>query len=178
LRIRTRVLLAVALIGLGLIIAAQVTPGGTVSQTRPAESPVAYTPDIYFLIPATLSISVSTLNGTAYLTVTQLPADLSNVTPVINVSVVQKDIVTFDVPTRGYYSVEFLGGNGVPVAVTYTLSERGQPSDVTYVGTGILIVGMLGMAALFVYGRRGSRIRPREVDDRHSSHGLHHSEFG
>ena len=153
-RLRTRALLALALIGLGLIIGAQITPGGTSITTRIAQSPADYIPDIYFLIPTAVSISISALNGTAYLTVTQIPQDLSNVAPVINVSVAHKDIVTFTAPARGYYSVAFLASGGIPVAVTYTLSQEGQPPDQTLAGSVLLIAGSVVLVVSVMAGRR------------------------
>jgi len=138
------------MIGLGLLIGAQLTPGETVGSNRTVGSPQ---PDIYFLIPTTVSISISTLNGTANLVVAQLAGDLSNST-IVSVPVVQKDIVTFSVPARGYYAVDFLGAGGSPVAVIYTLSEGGQPFDVTLAGLAVLVLGLIGAALSVVAARR------------------------
>ena len=109
-------MLALSVIGLGLIIGAQLTPGETSTSNRPQG---VTQPDIYFLIPTTASISISKINGTASLIVSQINGDLLNASPIVNVSVVQKDIVTFGVPDRGYYMVQFLESDGAPAAVTY-----------------------------------------------------------
>src|SRR5579863_3868186 len=98
-------MVVLAVIGLGLLIGAQLTPGETFSSSRPAGS---LQPDIYFLVPTIASVSISSLNGTATLVIAQLEGDLSNST-VVNASVVQKDILTFSVPARGYYAIDFLG---------------------------------------------------------------------
>ena len=143
--------MALSVIGLGLIIGAQITPGETSISSRPQG---VTQPDIYFLIPTTASISISTLNGTASLTVSQINGDLTNAPPIVNVSVVQKDIVTFGVPTRGYYSVEFLESNGTPAAVTYSLTIGGQPFDATLTGIIVLVVGLVGVALTAVISRR------------------------
>ena len=148
---RTRSMLALAVIGLGLVIGAQITPGGTSTTTRPAG---AQQPDIYFLVPTTASISVSALKGTASLVVSQIDGNLANAPPIVNVSVVQKDVITFGVPARGYYSVEFLGSNGTPAAVTYLLTIGGKPSDATLAGAIVLAVGLLGVAILAATDRR------------------------
>ncbi|MDG6954868.1 MAG: hypothetical protein JRN33_07825 [Nitrososphaerota archaeon] len=148
---RTRSMLALAVIGLGLVIGAQITPGETSSTTRPAG---VLQPDIYFLIPTSASISVSALNGTASLVVSQIAGDLANAPPIVNVSVVQKDIVTFGVPARGYYSVEFLDRNGTPAAVTYSLTVGGKPPDATVAGAIALAVGLVGVALMTATSRR------------------------
>ncbi|MDG6919378.1 MAG: hypothetical protein JRN56_03290 [Nitrososphaerota archaeon] len=143
-------MVALAVIGLGLVIGAQLTPGENLGSNRPAGS---LQPDIYFLIPTTASVSISVLNGTATLIVAQLAGDLSNST-VVSVPVVEKDIVTFSVPARGYYAVDFLGANGHPAAVTYTMSEGGRPLDVTLAGSAVLAIGLIGIGLSAVVGRR------------------------
>ena len=140
-------MLALSVIGLGLIIGAQLTPGETSTSNRPQG---VTQPDIYFLIPTTASISISKINGTASLIVSQINGDLSNVPPIVNVSVVQKEIVTFGVPDRGYYSVQFLASNGTPAAVTYSLNIGGQPPDVTLAGVVVLVVGLLGISSFIL----------------------------
>ena len=150
-KIRTRSMLALVMIGLGLVIAAQITPGETSATTRPAG---VLQPDVYFLIPTTASISISTLNGTASLIVSQIDENLADVTPIVNASVVQKDIVTFGVPARGYYSVEFLDSSGTPAAVAYSLTIGGQPPDTTIGGSIVLVVGLVGVALTTAMSRR------------------------
>lgn len=148
---RTRSMLALAVIGLGLMIGAQITPGETSSMVRPAG---VLQPDIYFLIPTNASISVSALNGTASLVVSQIAGNLADAPPIVIVSVVQKDIIIFGVPARGYYSVEFLDSNGTPAAVTYSLTAGGQPPDATIAGAIVLVVGLAGIAIPAATGRR------------------------
>jgi ABC-type transport system involved in multi-copper enzyme maturation permease subunit len=151
LRIRTRAFLVLALIGLGLVIGAQITPGGTTFVIRPAGSLV---PDINFLLPTTISISVASLNGSALLIVAQITGNLTSSPPIVNASVIQKDIVTFSIPTRGYYEVAFLASDGTPVAVTYTLTEKGQPPDQTFAGSVLLIAGAIALALSVIVSRR------------------------
>ncbi|MDG7008632.1 MAG: hypothetical protein JRN06_10405 [Nitrososphaerota archaeon] len=154
-KVKTRAIVALAVIGLGLLIGAQLTPGESFGSNR---TPGDTQPDIYFLIPTTASISVSTLNGTATLVVARLAGDLSNTT-IVNVPVVQKDIITFSVPARGYYTVDFLGVDGYPVAVIYTMSEGGQPFDAIFAGSATLAVGLIGMTLFAVVGRRKPKSR-------------------
>ncbi|HYA56341.1 MAG TPA: hypothetical protein VED22_06030 [Nitrososphaerales archaeon] len=160
-KIRTRSLLVLFVIGLGLVIGAQITPGATSTSSRP---PNVSQPDIYFLIPTTASIGISTLNGTASLIVSQINGDLTSAPPIVNVSVVQKDIVTFVVPTRGYYSVEFLERNGIPAAVTYSLTIGGQPFDATLAGAIVLVVGLVGVTLTAVMDRRRSNTQNARND--------------
>jgi hypothetical protein len=161
LRIRIRFWLAVTIIGLGLLIGGTVIPGETATTTRPAN---LIQPDIYFLIPTSDSIGVSTLNGTATLVVAQMTGDLASLPPIVNVSVFQKDVVSFSVPNREYYEIEFLGSNGSQVAETYTLSEGGQPSDVLLSGGVLSIAGFAGMFLFAIAGRQS--VRPNSTGRR------------
>lgn len=154
-KIKTRSLAVLSVIGLGLIIGAQITPGETTMASRPQG---VTQPDIYFLIPTTASISISTLNGTASLIVSQIEGDLTDAPPIVNISIVQKDIVDFSVPTRAYYSVEFLGSNGTPVAITYSLTVRGNPLDAKFAGAILLAAGFVGVALLAATNQRKRRL--------------------
>ena len=159
-KIRTRAVTAVAIVGLGLLIGSQLTGGGAASTTSPAEAPPNISPSIYLLIPTTASISVASLNGSASLVISQLDANLTSLLPIVNVSVVQKDIVTFTIPTRGYYEVEFLTRAGTAPAVTYSLTEGGTPSDQALFGAAVFVVGLAGVALLSAFARRRKIILP------------------
>ena len=151
---RTRALMAVAIVGVGLLIGSQLTGGGTAGTTSLAEAPPNISPSIYLLIPTTVSVSVASLNGSASLIVSQLNANLTSLPPLVNVSVVQKDIVTFTIPARGYYEVEFLTRAGTAPAVTYSLTEGGTPPDQTLFGAAVFVVGLAGVALVSAFTRR------------------------
>lgn len=155
-KIRTRALIALVIIGLGLIVGGQLTPSLSTSSNRPVGDP---RPDIYFLVPTAASVSISTLNGSAYLIISQIAGNLSLTPPIVNVSVTQKDIVTFAVPARGYYAVEFLEADKASVGVTYTLSEGNDPSDLILYGSLIVIIGMSGVVSLGIWNWRHSKKR-------------------
>ena len=159
-KLKIRAMVVLAVIGLGLLTGAQLIPGETLVSNHPA---VTIQPDIYILTPTTASISISTLNGTAAMVVAQLAGDLSNTT-IVNVTVVQKDIVTFGIPARGYYAVSFLRANGSPAAVIYTLSEAGQPFDVTLAGAVVLVVGLVGVALSAFASRRTTKTLISEAE--------------
>lgn len=152
--------MAVAIVGMGLLIGSQLTGGATASTTSSAAAPPNISPSIYLFIPTTASISVASLNGSAHLIVSQLNANLTSLPPIVNVSVVQKDIVTFPIPTRGYYEVEFLTSAGTAPAVTYSLTEGGMPPDQALFGAAVFVVGLAGVALLSVFTRRRKVILP------------------
>jgi hypothetical protein len=154
LKIKTRAVIAVAIVGLGLLIGSQITAGGTEGVTSPSEAPPNISPSIYLLIPTTVSVSVASLNGSALLIVAQMTGNLTSLPPIVNVSVIQKDIVTFSIPTRGYYEVEFLTNAGTAPAVTYSLTEGGAPPDQTLFGTVVFIAGLAGVALVSAFSRR------------------------
>jgi hypothetical protein len=151
--------MAVAIVGMGLLIGSQLTGGGTAGTSSPAKAPPNISPSIYLLIPTTVSISVASLNGSAHLIVSQLNANLTSLPPIVNVSVVQKDIVTFSISARGYYEIEFLTSAGTAPAVTYSLTEGGMPPDQASFGAAVFGVGLAGMA-LSVFTRRRKIVSP------------------
>lgn len=151
---------AVAIVGFGLLIGSQLTGGGTAGTTSPAEAPPNISPSIYLLVPTTASVSVASLNGSSFLIVSQLNANLTSLPPIVNVSVVQKDIVTFAIPTRGYYEIGFLTRAGTAPAVTYSLTEGGTPPDQALFGAAVFVVGLTGVALLSVFARRRKIILP------------------
>ena len=154
-KIKTRAVIAVAIVGMGLLLGSQLTAGGTAGVTNPTpEAPPNITPSIYLLIPTTVSISVSSLNGSAYLIVAQLSGNLTSLPPIVNVSVIQKDIVTFTIPARGYYEVEFLTTAGTAPAVTFALTEAGGPPDQTLFGATVFVAGLAGVALVSAFSRR------------------------
>jgi hypothetical protein len=157
LKVRTRALIAVAIVGMGLLIGSQITAGGVTEVTSPAEASPSILQNTYLLIPTTDSVSVASLNGSAYLIVAQMTGNQSNLSPIVNTSVIQKDIVTFTIPMRGYYEVEFVTSSGITPAVTFSLTETGRPPDQTSFGATVFIAGLIGAALVTVFSKRESQ---------------------
>ena len=162
--------MSIAIVGVGLLIGSQLTGGGTAGVTSIAEAPPYVTPNVFLLIPATVSISISSLNGSAYLIVAPLTGNVTSMTPLVNVSVVQKDIVTFTIPTRAYYDVGLLTSNGSVPAYYATLTEGGMPPDQTLYGATLLIFGFVGVALVFVLTRRRLASAPMGSKKQPQSH--------
>jgi hypothetical protein len=118
----TRALLLTFIVGLTLLLVALQTPSSSLEQSLPAGSQA---PQIFFFQPMMVSISISQLQGNAELLVAPVNYDSSLGSPIVNVSVIAQDVITFSVHNRGYYEISFLYNNGSNPAVSYVVDELG-----------------------------------------------------
>jgi hypothetical protein len=102
----------------------------------------------YFFQPVNIAISISQLQGSAILLVQPVSYDASFGVPIVNVSVVSLDIVTFSISQRGYYALTFLYSNGTSAAASYVINESGVPQDM--VNFGVILTGMGGILSLVI----------------------------
>lgn len=113
------------------------SPSTSLYQTN---APGSAASETYFFSPTTVSISISQLQDSATLLVQPINYDATSGNPIVNVSVVAQDIVTFPIPYRGYYLVSFVYGNGSSPAVSYVLDESGLPYDILISGVALMAV--------------------------------------
>lgn len=152
-RVGLRLGVSVLIVGLALIVAAELTPGATIVNQTTIGSEI---PGTFFLAPSPVSISISSLNGSAMLVVSPLGYNVSELSPIVNISVVSKDIVTFQVPARGYYDVGFESVSGSSGSVSYSVSEGGVPQDLVYGGALIAVAGAVVSGFAWAKARRES----------------------
>ena len=138
-------MLLIFVVGLAIILVALQTPEASLNLTAPAGTEIN---QVYFFQPTTLSISISALQGNATLLVQPVNYNSSSGSPVVNVSVIAQDIVTFSVPSRGYYVVAFSDVNGSIPAVSYVVDESGIPPDL--LTAGIVLMGIAGILYLIL----------------------------
>jgi hypothetical protein len=149
---RTRIGLACLVLGLALVASALHTPSANTQITQTYPVPGGFPPPTFFFAPETISVTISSLNVTqAQLVILPLQGNL-NPSPeaLVNVTVVAKDIVTFDVPTRGYYEIDFVQNSGASLNVSFIVDEGGIPKDLLYSGIVISVIG----TGLTLYFRR------------------------
>jgi hypothetical protein len=144
--------LSLLVVGVALVVGAEITPATSVTNAPSSGLVVSGT---YFLVPTTISISISSLNSSAHLIVAPLGNDLSVGQALVNVSVVSKDIVTFPATVRGYYVVEFESVSSAPISAGYTISEGGVPADLVLYGAILAVFGGAALSySLLIDGRR------------------------
>jgi hypothetical protein len=133
----TRALLLTFILGLTVLLVALQTPTSSFDQSLPAGSQAR---QIYFFQPMMVSISISQLQGNATLLVQPVNYDSSLGEPIVNVSVIAQDIITFSIHNRGYYVVSFSYDNGSNPAVSYVVDESGIPSDLWISGIVLMVL--------------------------------------
>jgi hypothetical protein len=160
-----RGIILVFVIGLVVLISALLTPSVSINGNF-VSGPAGSEPNqIYFLQPGMdVSISISNLQGSATLLVQQMNGDASFHAPIVNVSVVAQDIVTFSISNRGYYDVSVLYTNGTIPSLSYVLDESGTPSDTLIIG--IALIGIAAALYLTVVFNSKMIIKKRMQTDR------------
>ena len=137
-KLSTRLFTFVIITGVVCLIASQSVPGVTL-MFYPATGNVTNT---YFLVPTTVTITISTLNNPARLILAELNEDLSESPPLVNVSVVSKDIVSVFIPSRGWYVLNFTATTpGSVLTLSYTLTEAGGAQDLVQYGVILCLLG-------------------------------------
>ncbi len=138
-------------VGAATLAASQLVAGVTTSQDLAGGAMVSNT---YFLVPTTVSIDISNLSAPARLTLAELNPTLTLARPLANVSVMNKDIVSMNIPARGFYLLNFTAINGLPINVAYSLSEANGANDLEPAGSMVIAIGGLLIVLQSVLLRR------------------------
>jgi hypothetical protein len=156
-KLLNRVGVIVAVVGVGLLLAALNYPSSNAS----TESFGTTQPDInsiFFLIPQHYSVIVDSLNGSAFLIVARSDPQLNAQTPILNTSVQSKDVIFFDIAQRGFYFIYFEPVSpsvGSGSAVSFDLHSEGIPTDLALAGIIFTAVGVL-ISLVSVFSRRSN----------------------
>jgi hypothetical protein len=161
--IKLRISIIILVLGIVILIVGFQTPSISTSANSISGLTASDASQTYFFQPMNVAISISSLQGSAILLVQPLNENTSPGAPVVNVSVVALDIVTFSIPTRGYYSVVFAYSNGTSVAASYVLTESGVPPDTITAGTVLTTVGAVLCVIFFIASQRGYRIGRKKI---------------
>ncbi len=84
-------------------------------------------PTLYFLLPVSTTMTMTSFNGSAQLVISPVGPGLSSLSPIVNITVVPKETVTFNVPVRGFYQIALDRPPGATQSAAISLIQTGVP---------------------------------------------------
>lgn len=113
-------------------------------------------PTLYFLLPVSTTMTMTSFNGSAQLVISPVGPGLSSLSPIVNITVVPKETVTFNVPVRGFYQIALDRPPGATQSAAISLIQTGVPVDLFIAGVALIALGGFVEALARIGHRRSS----------------------